>query len=287
MARLRYRPVLEVLEDRLLLSGTSAVSAAPTGGMPASSGTNHAILNLLATAYPPSHAEPATLTWRGHSLEDHDSSDHRRDDADGDEYRAASGLALLLAQAAGGGQDAAAPSPLSGSPRHNVAAFPEGKSSAGAVAPSPQVDPLPLGPTPLPASVAAGRSASPDAQQAASPVLPTLPEQGAAKDALSVTTSLQLVAGQACRLALEPAAPLTALVQVDLHKLEERVDAFFEHLARLGERGEAGRFCLDLAPWLLLGAAAAWELAFLRRRVRERPLCPSPCDRIALSLEEG
>ena len=54
-----------------------------------------------------------------------------------------------------------------------------------------------------------------------------------------------------------------------MRQIEEGVDAFFAQLMHLGENGVLGRLCLNLSPWLVVTAAAAWELAALRCAMRK------------------
>jgi hypothetical protein len=159
---------------------------------------------------------------------------------------------------------------------------------SGVVVPLAGVDPLPLPPTPPSGPVLALRSTSAEDARGAGAAIVVGAESEACgeREAPSVISSLRLVSEQVGRIVLEPAVPLAGLVPIDLHRLEEGVDAFFERLGWLSEGWESGRFCSDIVPWLLVGAAAAWELAFLPGKVGERRAMESPCDRIALSLEE-
>jgi hypothetical protein len=316
MARLRSRPLLlEVLEDRLLLSGPGASSSPePTLTTRTSEVGPAAPPAETTSAAPPTHAKdsqgyaapaapavaapasshsdvpPATVAsgarGREHDRDD-DSPRSRRGDGD-DDYRDAGELAALVNQAAAACHCVTGPpSPYATCPHLPALPAPGAGTPllAGTVAPLSLEGPLPVNLSPGPAP--AGRSASPEAEEASA--LPALSTTEASElvEAPSAISSLQRAAAEACRLALEPAAPLAALAPIDLRRLEESADAFFEHLARLGDTWEGGRFCLDLAPWLLIGAAAAWELAFLPRKVRRQGPGMPPCDRIALSLEEG
>jgi hypothetical protein len=64
----------------------------------------------------------------------------------------------------------------------------------------------------------------------------------------------------------EAGAPLAGLLPVDLRRLEASADALFSRLANLAHSEETQRICLELAPWLVVAAAAAWEMASLSRR---------------------
>jgi hypothetical protein len=65
------------------------------------------------------------------------------------------------------------------------------------------------------------------------------------------------------RLTPESGTPLAGILPLDLKQLEQGVDAFFEQLAHLCERWQGADLCPTLLPWLVVAAAAAWELAFL------------------------
>jgi hypothetical protein len=87
----------------------------------------------------------------------------------------------------------------------------------------------------------------------------------------------------ACFLS-DGSVPLAGLAPVNMRQIEEGVDAFFARLAELREPRTLGQLCLNLSPWLAVAAATAWELASLRRAMRENPRYTSLIDLVVLRM---
>ncbi len=64
----------------------------------------------------------------------------------------------------------------------------------------------------------------------------------------------------------EPGGPLARLMPVNLRQLADNVDAFFSQLAQLTGGFEMAPDSIALAPWVVITAAIALELALLPKR---------------------
>lgn len=244
---------LEPLEGRFLLSGARALLTPPA---------QPAAISGQVTPFerPANHSQAASATAQQPEVEDESPAAEVHETGDTDDGRvavkpppSAAPLAVPLVDRTGGKHEVLTPT---ASPGAHQGQGPPSEVLPPAPAPAPRstppVSPLPASrpAPPLAEPLAEGRGQDAKPQDVARPTEDPAPPAGG-----ETNGPLTAAAG----------APLAGLFPLDVHDLEQVVDAFFAQLGRFGPGGESGSFGLGWLGCLVLAAVAAWEVAALAR----------------------